>query len=196
MGTAFGGYGISCTGKQLVPMFPASLPSVTAIGGTTGMYPEKAWSGSGGGFSNRFAQPSWQRNAVKWYLKNNTNTLPKASLFNATGRGIPDISAQATGFYIYKSGLYSGVGGTSCSAPVVSGIFGLLNSARANVGKSPMGFLNPFIYANGNLFNDITSGKNPGCGTNGFSASKGWDPITGYGTPNYEKLLVAALALP
>lgn len=28
----------------------------------------------------------------------------------------------------------------------------------------------------------------------GFYASKGWDPVTGFGTPNYELLKAAALA--
>ena len=38
------------------------------------------------------------------------------------------------------------------------------------------------------VFNDITVGNNPGCGTPGFNATKGWDPITGVGTPNFAKL--------
>jgi tripeptidyl-peptidase-1 len=42
----------------------------------------------------------------------------------------------------------------------------------------------------------ITSGSNPGCGTNGFSAVAGWDPVTGLGTPIYSKLLAAFMALP
>ena len=37
-------------------------------------------------------------------------------------------------------------------------------------------------------FNDITTGNNPGCGTPGFNATQGWDPVTGLGTPNFEKL--------
>ena len=34
-------------------------------------------------------------------------------------------------------------------------------------------------------------GSNPGCDTNGFNATKGWDPVTGLGTPNFAKLLTA-----
>jgi tripeptidyl-peptidase-1 len=33
------------------------------------------------------------------------------------------------------------------------------------------------------------NGSNPGCGTDGFYAVKGWDPVTGLGTPNYPKML-------
>lgn len=39
-------------------------------------------------------------------------------------------------------------------------------------------------------------GNNPGSGTQGFSAVKGWDPVTGLGTPNYLKLLDVVMALP
>lgn len=72
----------------------------------------------------------------------------------------------------------------------------MLNDARIANGKSPMGFLNPFIYENPSIFNDVTTGNNPGCGTPGFQAASGWDPITGNGTPNYVKMVEAALALP
>ena len=72
----------------------------------------------------------------------------------------------------------------------------MLNDARAAAGKSPVGFLNPFIYANPGVFNDIQAGNNPGCGTEGFTAISGWDPVTGFGTPDYQRMLEAALALP
>jgi tripeptidyl-peptidase-1 len=45
------------------------------------------------------------------------------------------------------------------------------------------------------MFNDITVGSNPGCGTDGFPASPGWDPVTGAGTPKYEKMREIFLAL-
>ncbi|KAL6079281.1 polynucleotide 3'-phosphatase [Balamuthia mandrillaris] len=78
------------------------------------------------------------------------------------------------------------VAGTSCAAPTVAGIISLLNDLRFQVGKPQLGFLNPFIYQTANkypqAFNDITSGSNPGCGTSGFPATKGWDPVTGWGS--------------
>jgi len=52
-------------------------------------------------------------------------------------------------------------------------------------------------FQNMDKFNDITEGGNSGCdGEEGFPAAKGWDPVTGVGTPNYEKLAQAVLALP
>jgi tripeptidyl-peptidase-1 len=49
--------------------------------------------------------------------------------------------------------------------------------------------LTPVQYANPQVLHDITQGDNPGCNTNGFSASTGWDPVTGLGTPNYPAML-------
>lgn len=45
------------------------------------------------------------------------------------------------------------------------------------------------------VFNDIVNGSNPNCGSSGFSAVKGWDPVTGLGTPKYPKLLELFLRL-
>ena len=60
-----------------------------------------------------------------------------------------------------------------------AGVISLLNDYLISRGKSPLGFLNPLIYSTGAIgFNDITSGSNPGCGTSGFSAAKGWDPVS------------------
>jgi len=36
--------------------------------------------------------------------------------------------------------------GTSASAPIFAGVVTLLNDARLNAGKSPLGFLNPMLY--------------------------------------------------
>ncbi len=96
------------------------------------------------------------------------------------------------------------VRGTSCSVPVclslfpapsalrrpfsntrlttnvqtVAGIISLLNDYRISHGKPPLGFLNYWLYGNGKAgLNDITSGSNPGCNLDGFSAIVGWDPV-------------------
>eukprot|EP01038_Epipyxis_sp_PR26KG_P009117 gene9117-12298_t len=190
VGSAFG----SCT--TFTPQFPSDSPYVTAVGATTNFSPEVAAGLSSGGFSNRWAQPSWQANAVSTYFKT-ASKLPSSALYNSSGRGFPDVSAQGTGYVVLNNGvIYGSVAGTSCSSPVFGGIIALVNDARIKSGKSPLGFLNPFIYSNADLFTDVTSGNNPGCGTTGFYASAGWDPVTGFGTPNYNKLVAAALALP
>ncbi|KAF9028816.1 hypothetical protein BDZ89DRAFT_1065916 [Hymenopellis radicata] len=48
----------------------------------------------------------------------------------------------------------------------------LLNYRLSN-GQSSWCFIIPLIYANPDSFNDITSGTNPGCGTNGFKSGSG-----------------------
>lgn len=54
----------------------------------------------------------------------------------------------------------------------------LLNDERVAKGKSTLGFVNPLVYAHLALFNDVTAGHNPGCGSSGFSALAGWDPVS------------------
>lgn len=64
------------------------------------------------------------------------------------------------------------------------------------MGKGPIGFLNPTLYANPDLLHDIVKGNNLGCGTDGFLTAPGWDPVTGLGTPDYPKMLDYFLSLP
>ncbi|TFY77795.1 hypothetical protein EWM64_g6214 [Hericium alpestre] len=115
-----------------------------------------------------------------------------AGLFNKTGRAFSDLAAFATNVKIVLGGQFGAVDGTSCSTPITASLFALLNDELIAAGKAPLGFLNPLIYANKGAFTDITSGDNPGCGTNGFSAGTGWDPVTGVGSPIYSKLRIVA----
>lgn len=64
-----------------------------------------------------------------------------------------------------------------------------------NLTQSP-GFVNPTLYANPQVLHDITVGNNSGCGTSGFFAASGWDPVTGLGTPNYPAMLKLFLSMP
>ncbi|KAJ7937053.1 subtilisin-like protein [Mycena leptocephala] len=174
---------------QFIPGFPASCPFVTAVGGTI-LFPERAVSFSGGGFSNYFARPLYQEAAVKGFLN---NKLPKGTysgLFNPKGRAIPDVAAQSDFFRVFIGGRAFHIGGTSASSPAFTGFVALLNDGRLKKGLSPLGFLNPLLYSKAaSGFNDITVGNAPGCGTEGFNATVGWDPVTGLGTPNFAKLL-------
>lgn len=177
------------------PNFPASCPYVTTVGATTGISPEVAADFSAGGFSNYFGQPSYQTTAVEGFLTALGAT--DGGLFNVSGRAYPDVSAQGENFEIVVGGERELVDGTSCSSPTFAGVVALLNDFRISIGKSPLGFLNPLIYTNLTAgLNDITSGDNPGCGTNGFSARAGWDPVTGLGTPDFGKLQAIVADLP
>ncbi|QRV94555.1 hypothetical protein RhiJN_22573 [Ceratobasidium sp. AG-Ba] len=150
------------------------------------MSPEIATTFSQGGFSNYFARPDYQRSDVENFLHGLGDQYD--GLYNKTGRGFPDVSAQGQNYQIILAGLQQGVSGTSASCPTFAGIIALLNDQRLSQGKPSLGFLNPWLYANAGMLNDITLGSNPGCGTQGFNATTGWDPVTGLGTPNFQKM--------
>ncbi|KAJ7695783.1 subtilisin-like protein [Mycena rosella] len=190
-GGVAGGQSQTCT--KFIVAFPSGCPFLTSVGAVSGIPPsETAASFSSGGFSNVFAQPSYQTTAVKTYLTALGTT--NSGKFTPTGRGFPDVSTQGVDFEIVSGGTTEGVDGTSCASPTFASVIGLVNDKLIAAGKSPLGFLNPFLYANPSIFNDVTLGHNTGCNTNGFPAKTGWDPVTGLGTPKYASILAAALA--
>ncbi|CAH1274079.1 TPP1 [Branchiostoma lanceolatum] len=142
------------------PDFPASSPYVTTVGGTTFTdvftdTNEKGNDISGGGFSNVFPSPKYQKEAVASYLKN--VTLPDAKYFNPTNRAYPDISAMSDDFWIIINRLLMNVAGTSAATPVVAGILSMANDARLNAGKPVLGFFNPLLYSNPQMLFDVSS---------------------------------------
>ncbi|CAK5270753.1 unnamed protein product [Mycena citricolor] len=180
--------GVSCSGTAFPPTFP-TCPYATLVGATTGT-PETGAGLSAGGFSNYFTTQSWQKSAVSAYVKSIGTQY--SGKYNASGRGYPDVSAIGQSVSIVQSGSTGLVDGTSCSSPIFASVIGLINDRLLAAGKPVLGFLNPWLYSNPQMFNDITSGTNPGCGTNGFSAKAGWDPVTGLGSPNFPAMLKAA----
>lgn len=84
----------------------------------------------------------------------------------------------------------------AASAPVFAAMVTMINEKRIAAGKGPVGFVNAALYAYPQIMNDIKQGNNPGCGTDGFAAVEGWDPLTGLGTPDYEKMERLFMALP
>ncbi|KIK68209.1 hypothetical protein GYMLUDRAFT_68091 [Collybiopsis luxurians FD-317 M1] len=175
----------NCDGKPFLAAWP-TCPYTTLVGATAN-FPEKGADLSAGGFSNYFGQPQWQQKAVSTYLNKIGPQLYKG-LYNRTGRGYPDVSAQGEKLQIFLSGEVISIGGTSASSPIFASIVALLNDELLSKGKSPLGFMNPWIYAHPEAFYDIKSGSNPGCGTKGFPVLEGWDPVTGVGSPNYQAM--------
>jgi len=166
------------------PIFPSPSPYMLSIGGTSWQDGDSsrpvAWSGSGGGFSWQFAAPSFQKSVVDAYLKQ-TQGLPPASSYNATGRAYPDVSAVATM-------------GTSESAPTLGGILTLVTDARLRAGLKPLGFVGSRVWQvaqahPGEAFEDVTSGNSKTSCDNGFPSAKGWDPVTGWGRVKFDGLL-------
>jgi len=166
---------------------------------------------SGGGFSNYFPAPAYQAAAVKSYLARHNPGHPSyvanadasnigehGGIYNRAGRGYPDISANGANFRMFTGGQDFHFFGTSLAAPLWAAVVSLLNSERQAIGKGPVGFLNPVLYehATSGILTDIKNGSNPNCGSSGFTAVDGWDPVTGLGTPVYPKLLELFLRLP
>lgn len=188
------------------PQYPAACPFVTSVGSTRYLN-ETATFFSSGGFSDYWKRPSYQDDAVKAYFHHlGQKNKP---YFNRHGRGFPDVSAQGYGYRVYDQGVLKGYQGTSCSAPAFGGIVALLNDARLRSNKPALGFLNPLLYSNPEALNDIVLGGSTGCdgrarfhgAPNGspvipyasWNATTGWDPVSGLGTPNFPKLLKAAM---
>jgi subtilase family serine protease len=183
---------------------PASDPLVLAAGGTaltanhkTGSYvsetgwglpdgnPGTQFQASGGGFSRLFARPSYQAG------------LPA----RGTGRGVPDVAADAapnTGMALISSNSGSGYtvrnsGGTSAAAPLWAGVIALADQDA----HRQLGFVNAAIYqigrTNGRAFHQSTTADNtisfPPHTITGYHAGRGWNPVTGWGSPNAAVLI-------
>jgi subtilase family serine protease len=185
----FAASGDSSTWSRRNEAWPADDAYVVSVGGTdlvtasaAGPWAsETAWVDSGGGISpDTIAIPSWQQ------LSGVINSSNKGS---TTLRNGPDVSANAN-FTFYTcadqtSCLANEYGGTSFAAPMWAGYIALVNQQLAANGQSPIGFLNPTIYAQNvtsaytTNFHDITSGA-----SGSYSAVTGYDLVTGWGSPN------------
>jgi len=179
-------------------MFPTSCPYITSVGATKFFAPEiVATDGanafvSGGGFSRYFSRPSYQDAAVSAYVKGLGTQF--AGLYNASGRGYPDIAAQGYHYSTIWNGALNPLDGTSAATPTAAAVISLVNDALIAAGKPPLGFLNPWLYAGGwKGFTDVVSGSAVGCDTNGFPAQAGWDAVTGWGTPLFATIRELAL---
>lgn len=169
----------------------ASLPEMTAVGGTTlsttergEWLAEQAWydvpltQGTAGGAATLFGRPRWQN--------------VDSSAGPSDRRLVPDVAAVADPFtgvkFVFNQQVVTG-GGTSQAAPVWAGLAALLNGVLTDAGMEPLGDFNPILYqvAKGSAvpgFRDIQLGGNavsPGGG--------GYDMVTGLGSPNIENLV-------
>jgi kumamolisin len=167
--------------------YPASSPYTLGCGGTrllaasNAISAETVWndgpgSGGGGGISDMNAIPSWQVGIVP----------PSVNPGGHVGRGVPDVCGDAdpdSGYEIFYGGKAAVVGGTSAVAPLWSALLARINQSLG----TPVGFINPLLYSKlgkGGGFNDIVTGNNDTSGhVGGYSAGKGWDACSGWGSP-------------
>jgi len=195
---ASGDNGVGCDSKGTTQEFDyPSSPYITMVGATQIEKSTKKETGatlSSGGFSLDFMLADWQADAVNAYLAwldQNKAAQPHEDYYRY-GRAYPDLAAYGQNVQVIASGKTSAVGGTSCSAPIIAGIIANLNHQLMSSGYQPLGFLNPWIYAHPEMFTDITEGSNPYEKCDGFQAAKGWDPVTGMGTPLFPQMKTAA----
>ena len=189
--------------RRVSPASPAVCPYVTSVGATqleinsTQAFQEVAIFrktntsilSSGGGFSSYFKAPSYQNDFVNKYIREDGHNHRNNSLYYDTrGRGIPDIAANGRNYVFTVNGKFMTIHGTSAAVPTIASLVTLLNDARLHAGKSTVGFMNPVLYANSDAVKDITFGSNYMCQEQVFKATKGWDPVTGLGTPDFQQL--------
>jgi kumamolisin len=185
----FAASGDSSTWSASNEAWPADDAYVVSVGGTdlttasaAGPWKsETAWVDSGGGISpDKIAIPAWQQ------LSGVINSTNKGS---TTYRNGPDVSANAN-FTFYTCAdqttcLANDYGGTSFAAPMWAAYIALVNQQLVANGEKTIGFLNPTIYAQNITsvydtdFHDIASGT-----SGSYSATTGYDLVTGWGSPN------------
>lgn len=152
------------------PQFLASCPYILAVGstvlqenGTAGETPEEATDRfpSGGGFSNIYEAPEWQKDIVAKYIEaanltfegyeggggNYSNAHSGIGRYNKLGRAYPDVSANGDHFVISSGGELLRIGGTSASAPLWGSIITLINEERLAAGKGPVGFIHQVLVS-------------------------------------------------
>lgn len=184
--------------------YPAVSRYDVAVGGTElELGAASSWSSetafnNSGGCGNSVPRPSWQTGIGK----------PHEWPSNAcTGRAVPDVSAdscystEGSGSncwgYVYFEGFPGAWGGTSLASPIWAGLGVIWNKLNKDAGRPGIGFSAPLIYSLANDpssyssdFHDITTGSN------GFSATAGWDEATGWGSPNFNNLVNSARPRP
>jgi kumamolisin len=174
--------------------FPASSPYVLGCGGTAvtlngaALTAEDVWNegftGTGGGISDIFPVPAYQQHIA----------LPVSVNDAATRRGVPDIaaaSASQPGYRIILNGHPIAKEGTSAATPLWAGLIAIANAERG----SPLGLINPSLYANPALCRVITQGNNRVNGK-GYDAGPGWSACTGLGVPRGDEIVRALAAIP
>lgn len=182
-------------GRQVEEVeLPASDPLVLGVGGTmltakpSGAYVSETAFPGGGGFSHLYARPAYQ------------DGVPGIS----ARRGDPDVAADAGHPgppVVFAGGIIETPEGTSGPTPLWGGVIALADQYAHH----DLGFVNPAIYRIGRspsyhqAFHDVTAGNNyvaVGSATLGYQASPGWDPVTGWGSPDAQVLvpLLARLA--
>lgn len=161
---------------------PGSQPFVTSVGGTTLQSISNPvlettwndgteWGAGGGGLSEVWPQPAWQRASTVPGVDNSATLAAASSVAKQQGaanngafcaasaaalsstpcRQVPDVSAQADEFTgavtIYFSGGWTTIGGTSSATPIWAALVTDAASTQACQSGDGIGFVSPSLYA-------------------------------------------------
>ncbi|KAF2207271.1 hypothetical protein CERZMDRAFT_71657 [Cercospora zeae-maydis SCOH1-5] len=219
------GVGYEDTCEQFDYQYPNGCPWILVVGATMigagktehdvevtwqtgpqGYQPYAKSFSSGAGFSMFFDRPSYQADVVEKYLAAHDQGYPyweglnynhtKPGYYNRAGRAYPDVAANGGPVARWEFGTRKQDGGSSAAVQLMGVMLARIVDERRKVGKGGIGTPHQVLYSNPQVFRDVVSGNNPGCGTDGFPAVEGWDVPTGLGVPDYEKLLQLYLSLP
>jgi kumamolisin len=173
MAAALGITVVAASGDSGEPDVPSSSPLVTSVGGTVLLLDaagersdELAWHNSGSGESLSFEAPAWQTVAGK--------------------RAVSDVAIAAGPYWMYTFGSWRAARGTSFSAPVFAAMIAVVDSARREAGKPPVGMINRALYTDPAVhttLRDVVAGE-----TSSYPAQVGWDYPTGWGAPDASAL--------
>jgi kumamolisin len=190
--------------------FPSSSPYALSVGGTTivshtGTEGDIAWKegdglradnggSTGGGASAVFPRPTWQ----------STVKIESVNPGAIVGRVLPDVAANAdwtaSPYLLVVGGKAQPNGGTSAATPLWASLVTLINEQRGPGNR--IGYLTPVLYEAeagakaGNTVGsegctDVLSGNNTTDAIGGYSAGPGYDAVSGWGTPNGQKLMAS-----
>jgi hypothetical protein len=175
---------------------PGGFPNVTICGGTIltmtqsgggALESEVVWTGSGGGICTNFSLPTYQQGMNMAAVHGST-----------TFRNVPDVCGVSINFagFINQSNVYTGIAGTSGTAPIWAGYMALINEQIDHNVAAKITDLNTSLYniAKGPnysaAFRDITTGNNTNAvSPTDYFAGPGYDLVTGWGSPNGTNLI-------
>ncbi|OAA73957.1 Peptidase S8/S53, subtilisin/kexin/sedolisin [Cordyceps fumosorosea ARSEF 2679] len=200
---------------------PAGCPYALSVGATIlpkGRKPGDAEAvtesfSPGGGFSNIFPAPDYQAAALDTFFTAHDPGFPSYNatdlniplsgdgVYNRAGRGYPDVSAVGDFGVFAFNGQVGLNAGTSMSAPIIAAMLTRVNEERLAAGKTPVGFVNPALYKKPDALRDVTEGRMRtdapySCHGKSYSATPGWDPVTGLGVPDYKAMSAYLNGLP
>jgi subtilase family serine protease len=181
--------------------YPASSPTVTAVGGTQfGNTPgvttqETVWNKSyqgtrlagGGGVSSHFSRPGYQSQTG---LDESSRQLPDVS-FLADPDAVGRVSVcNTTGDCQWEQ-----VAGTSAASPALpGGLSAMFASSKSKTTDHRLGFVSPLLYhlavspAAAEVIHDVTKGDNDLFSVGCCTATEGYDLASGLGSFNFKEL--------